>query len=244
MHFIQNKNIIVENLFGNIDMNEINLNEQTKTIRDYKFVLDYSNPIMKIFFYISLTAVPMFVFLILKIFGFLENGNNALTGLYNTCLVIVLAGAIGWLFQLGFSEKSMKFINRKIYKIDNKYAEFIFFATDFYDRNNELYQSKVYKLENHISSPYFNQEMLDDIIKLDKYTMLLIDIDTRGNKQHLSQACFEIICSELAELVGKFEKIESQYKQKKNEEKQEQKEKLLESLKNHESNENEPQYEP
>ena len=243
MQFIKNKHIILENLFDNIYMNKINLNEQTKTIRDYKFVLDYSNPIMKIFFYISLTTVPMFVFLILKIFGFSENGNNALTGLYNTCLVIVLAGAIGWLFQLGFSEKSMKFINRKIYKIDNKYAEFIFFATDFYDRNNEFYQSKVYKLENHISSPYFNQEMLDDIIKLDKYTMLLIDIDTRGNKQHLSQACFEIICSELAKLVGKFEKIESQYKQQKDEENQKQKEelkeKLLESLKNHESNENE-----
>ena len=240
MHFIKNENIIVENLFGNIDMNEININEKTKTIRDYEYALNYKNQIMTIFFYMLLPIIPTLVFMILEIFGIYKDKNGISTGLSISFLAVILMGVISYLLKLGFSEKGMKFINKKIYKIDNQYADFLLDAAYRYDERNKTYQLRISDLKKHISSPYFTQEMLEDVIKFDKNTMLLIDIDIqRSEYYHISQACFEVIQSELSKLVVKFEKIESQYKQQKDEENQQIKENLLQFLKNYESKENE-----
>lgn len=136
----------------------------------------------------------------------------------------------------------MKFLNKKIYKIDNQYADFLLDAAYCYDERNKTYQSRISDLKKHIASPYFTKEMLKDVIKFDKNTMLLIDIDIqRSEYYHISQACFEVIRSELYKLVEKFEKNKSQYQQQKDEENQQIKENLLQFLKNHESNENEHQ---
>ena len=185
--------------------------QETKTIRNYKYALDYEDGATKLYFY-SLT--PVFLSAILSCF--LEYGNHSAAEnviiFYPT--VTLLFFVVDKLLKFCIRKHIISLINRIYFKFDNKYANIMLKAACSYDNYNRIYQNDISKLISDMKSPYCNQEMMNDIKELDNKIILLIDEDMKQNqynKEYISRPCFYIIRNEVDKVNRKFSSFSGEY---------------------------------
>lgn len=192
----------------------MNLNNDTKVIRNYTNAFNYRDAEQGVLFFgcILIPLISMIMFM--NVFD-LEKNNfyEAIKSIKLwLCLLFgyVSLVTIYGLLKLNFIQKFVKFLNRIFFKIDNQYAKLIIDAAFIYDYNLTV-QNAMRQLIKHISSPYFNQEMADEVMVLDNCTTMLIDEDLKNNPKQISKSCYDMIYNETKQLDEKFNLFKNQY---------------------------------
>lgn len=192
----------------------MNLNNDTKVIRNYTNAFNYRDAEQGVLFFgcILIPLISMIVFM--NVFD-LEK-NNFYEAIKSIKLwLFLLFGYVSLvtiygLLKLNFIQKFVKFLNRIFFKIDNQYAKLIIDAAFIYDYNLTV-QNAMRQLIKHISSPYFNQEMEDEVMVLDNCITMLIDEDLKNNPKQISKSCYDMIYNETKQLDEKFNLFKNQY---------------------------------
>ena len=192
---------------------KMNVNEQTKTIRNYEKAFRYKDGenivqnIETLLFAVLMLAMIVIYFLMLF---------EQIT-LYKTAILAggFLFGYILFLsiyksFETRLATICRDFLNKKNLQINNQYTKLILQAEYLYD-SKEKFRYITLKLLEHMSTPYFNQAMKEDIMKLDNCIAMLIDEDLKNNPKELSGACYDMIYNETKQLAEKFVSFKNQY---------------------------------
>lgn len=193
---------------------KMNINRDTNTIRSYTNAFNYRDAEQVVLFFgcILIPLISMIMFM--NVFD-LEKNNfyEAIKSIKLwLCLLFgyVSLVTIYGLLKLNFIQKFVKFLNRIFFKIDNQYAKLIIDAAFIYDYNLTV-QNAMRQLIKHISSPYFNQEMADEVIVLDNCITMLINEDLKNNPKQISKSCYDMIYNETKQLDEKFNSLKNQY---------------------------------
>ena len=207
---------------------KMNINKDTKTIRNYTNAFNYRDAESAMMICISLTIMSIYVFML-----DLEKNNiyefiSLLFGLYSLVTIYRL-------LKLNLVIKFIKMLNRTFFKIDNQYTKLILDAAFVYDYNVTV-QNAMRQLTKHISSPYFNKEMAEKVMMLDNCITMLIDEDLKNNPKQISKSCYDMIYNETKQLAEKFVSFKNQYEEQQELLKKEHEEHLVETLKTYKSN--------
>lgn len=206
---------------------KMNINKDTKAIRNYTNAFNYRDAESAMMICISLTIMSIYVFML-----DLEKNNiydfiSLLFGLYSLVTIYRL-------LKLNLVIKFIKMLNRTFFKIDNQYTKLILDAAFVYDYNVTV-QNAMRQLTKHISSPYFNKKMAEEVMMLDNCITMLIDEDLKNNPKQISKSCYDMIYSETKQLSEKFVSFKNQYETQQELLKKEHETHLEETLKKYKS---------